>query len=95
MLTVLPPGTWIRDLAASIAPVEHQVVGTDIDGSNLPTKPPAGQTYQVQDIKKPWPADWQGKFDFVHQRLALVGGGPAQQQALHNLTALVNPRGWI
>lgn len=31
----------------------------------------------------------------MHQRLALVGGGSAQQQVLSNLAALVKPGGWI
>jgi hypothetical protein len=31
----------------------------------------------------------------VHQRLALVGGGPNQQQILGTLAQLVKPGGWI
>lgn len=98
-------GTWIRDLAASTAPIEHQFVGTDIDASNFPANPhgqtnfpanpPHGQTYFAQDINKPWPEEWKETFDFVHQRLALVGSGPAAQQAIGNLAALVKPGGWI
>lgn len=88
-------GTWIRDLATTTAAVPHEFVGTDIDPSNFPASPPDRQTYQVQDINKPWPAEWKEKFDFVHQRLALVGGGPNQQQVLESFGSLVKPGGWI
>jgi hypothetical protein len=94
-LTLQFLGTWIRDLAASTAPVEHQFVGTDVDASNFPASPPSGQTYQAQDINKPWPEEWKESFDLVHQRLVIVGAGPAQQQALGSLAALVKPGGWI
>lgn len=70
-------------------------MGTDIDPSKFPSPPPAGQTYVVQDINKPWPETWKESFDLVHQRLALVAGGPAQKEALANLAALVKPGGWI
>jgi hypothetical protein len=49
----------------------------------------------VQDILKPWPAEWKESFDLVHQRLALVVGGRNQQQVLNNLGDLVKPGGWI
>lgn len=88
-------GTWIRDLASSTAPVEHQFVGTDLEGSNFPASPPAGQTYQVQDMNQPWPEEWKGSFDLVHQRLALVGAGPGGQQVIEKLAALVKPGGWM
>jgi hypothetical protein len=95
ILTVCTVGTWIHDLAASTAPIEHQFVGTDINASNFPANPPKAQTYFAQDINKPWPEEWKNSFDFVHQRLALVGSGPAAQQAVANLAALVKPGGWI
>ena len=46
-------------------------------------------------MNKAWPSDFQGKFDLVHQRLALAAAGPAQADAVHNLGALVKPGGWI
>ena len=88
-------GTWIRDFATTIAPVEHQLVGTDIDSTNFPRDPPASQTYQVQDISKPWPAEWKESFDLVHQRLALMAIGAPASQMVQHLAALVKPGGWI
>ena len=73
----------------------HRFVGTDIDASKFPENPESGASYRVQDINKPWPEDWQSSFDVVHQRLALVGGGPNAQNALKSLSALVKPGGWI
>ncbi|PVI02637.1 hypothetical protein DM02DRAFT_701096 [Periconia macrospinosa] len=88
-------GTWIRDLAASTAPIQHQFVGTDIDPTPFPTVAPPGQSYRAQDINKPWPEEWKDSFDLVHQRLALAVAGPAQQQVVNTLSALVKPGGWI
>jgi len=88
-------GTWIRDVAATYAPIQHEFHGGDIDPTNFPTDHPAGTTYHVQDINKPWPEDWKGTFDFVHQRLALVGAGAAQKEAVLALAALTKPGGWI
>lgn len=49
----------------------------------------------MQDINKPWPKEWEGSFDLVHQRLALAAGGSGGEQALQYLAALVKPGGWI
>jgi gliotoxin biosynthesis N-methyltransferase len=87
---------WVRDFQSSLpATPAHTFVGIDIDPSKFPQDPPAGTSYQVQDINKPWPEDWKNSFDFVHQRLAMVGAGPNGQGALKNLSELVKPGGWI
>lgn len=91
----LRTGTWIRDLAGAHPNANHEYTGTDINPAEFPVKPPSGTIYQVHDIIKPWPEDWAGRFDFVHQRLVLVSGGANQEQALHALGALVKPGGWI
>lgn len=91
----LRTGTWIRDLAATHPNANHEYTGTDINPAEFPVEPPSGTIYQVHDINKPWPEDWAGRFDFVHQRLVLVSGGANQEQALHALGALVKPGGWI
>jgi hypothetical protein len=78
-------GTWIRDLAQQYQDLPHEFIGTDIDASNWPKDAPPRQTYQNQDITKPWPAEWKESFDFVHQRLALAAGGPIQKQIVSNL----------
>ncbi|KAL1592632.1 hypothetical protein SLS60_011048 [Paraconiothyrium brasiliense] len=88
-------GTWIRDLAQQYSGVPHEFIGTDIDTSAWPRDPPSHQTYQIQDITKPWPAEWKEGFDFVHQRLALAAGGPIQKHIVSHLGDLVKPGGWI
>lgn len=93
---LIVPGTWIVDLKSTCpyTPL-HSFVGVDIDASNFPRDPPAGVTYQIQDINKPWPKDWLNSFDVVHQRLALVAAGPGAQTAVKNLSELIKPGGWI
>ncbi|KAI1421989.1 hypothetical protein F5Y12DRAFT_661069 [Xylaria sp. FL1777] len=88
-------GTWIRDLAATCASLEHRFYGTDINPTDFPANPPEGTVYQIQDVNKPWPADWKESFDFVHQRLVLVAAGSTQREALQSLGELVKPGGWI
>ncbi|KAI0165388.1 hypothetical protein GGR52DRAFT_575479 [Hypoxylon sp. FL1284] len=88
-------GTWIRDLQATCAPVQHQFYGTDINPADFPADPPASTVYQVHDVNKPWPEDWNGRFDLVHQRFVLVAGGPRQKEAVESLGELVKPGGWI
>lgn len=88
-------GTWIRDLAATCAPVRHEFYGTDINPADFPTDPPAGTIYKAHDVNKPWPEDWNSRFDLVHQRFVLVAGGPKQKEVLESLGELVKPGGWI
>lgn len=95
MLNGFSLGTWIRDLKASTAPVGHQFYGTDINANEFPTDVPPGTTYQAQDITRPWPKDWEGQFDLVHQRLVLIAAGAQQKEAVQSLGALVKPGGWI
>jgi len=86
-------GTWIRDLQNDMPP-ETKFVGTDIDGSKFPEASPT-TTYHIQDIRGPWPTEWNETFDIVHQRLTLVAAGPAAKDVVHSLAALVKPGGWI
>jgi hypothetical protein len=90
---------WIRDLQASISPndSQHSYTGTDIEASYFPENAPRNTSYQVQNITKPWPADWNGKFDFVHQRLALVVPGNEEKtlEVLQGYVDLLKPGGWI
>lgn len=53
--------------------------------------------YHVQDIARPWPAEWMGKFDLVHQRLALAVPGSAEKtiDVLRGYIDLLKPGGWI
>jgi SAM-dependent methyltransferase len=92
-------GLWIRDLQSSISPndFQHNYTGTDIEASYFPKDNPKNTRYQVQDITKPWPADWTAKFDLVHQRLALVvpGNEESTLKVLRGYINLLKPGGWI
>jgi gliotoxin biosynthesis N-methyltransferase len=53
-------------------------------------------SFRKQSIFDPWPADWTGTFDLVHQRLILNAlDGKASQSVVESLFALVKPGGWI
>jgi hypothetical protein len=90
---------WIRDLQASIAPLDsqHNFTGTDIEASYFPKDTPTNTSYQLQNITKPWPVDWNAKFDLVHQRLALMVPGNEENtvEALRAYVDLLKPGGWI
>ncbi|KAI0146900.1 hypothetical protein GGR57DRAFT_494179 [Xylariaceae sp. FL1272] len=88
-------GTWLRDLHASTAPVEHKLYGTDVSESEFPDDSALGIVYWIQDVKQPWPKDWEGQFDLVHQRLVLVAAGAEQKKATLAYAGLVKPGGWI
>jgi hypothetical protein len=86
-------------LQDTIAPngTQHNYTGIDIEASYFPKDTPPNTSYQVQDITKPWPSDWNAKFDLVHQRLALVVPGSDEKtlEVLRGYTNLLKPGGWI
>jgi SAM-dependent methyltransferase len=90
---------WIRDLQAYICPNDsfHSYTGTDIEASYFPNETPKNTSYHVQDITKPWPIDWNAKFDLIHQRLALVvpGSDDKTLKVLRSYVNLLKPGGWI
>lgn len=90
-------GAWLVDLA-SLLPVESEntYIGTDITVAYFPRPAPNGIHLQEQSITKPWPADWAGMFDLVHQRMALPAAGKdAVKETIANMIALLKPGGWI
>ncbi|KAJ4351511.1 uncharacterized protein N0V89_006854 [Didymosphaeria variabile] len=89
-------GVWLRDLQASIGP-QHTFIGTDVEASYFPTNPPSNTSYHAQDATKPWPKDWSGKFDLVHQRFAIAVEGSESDTRLlvQRLIDMVKPGGWI
>ena len=58
---------------------QHTFVGTDIEKSYFPSEVPKNTTYHVQDLTKPWPAEWSNSFDLLFRGLELVSGA----QRLH------------
>ncbi|RWA09821.1 hypothetical protein EKO27_g5297 [Xylaria grammica] len=90
-------GLWLRELKSSTA-IEnpHTYIGTDINESFFPFPPPRNLFFHVQSITRPWPDNWHGTFDYVHQRLTLPGAGPVPiATCVSNLARLVKPGGWV
>lgn len=57
---------------------------------------PPDLTLRTQSMKQPWPTEWQGTFDLVHQRLALPAAGRTEvKETLANMTRLLKPGGWL
>jgi len=58
--------------------------------------PRPGIQLTVHSMKDPWPKDWNGTFDLVHQRMALPAAGRViVKQVLSNMIGLLKPGGWI
>lgn len=88
-------GYWLTAFRPFLSdPDSCTLIGTDIQ-DRFPDPQPKGITLQTQDINKPWPAEWKGTFDFVHQTLVLVMAGQKQREAIHALLDLVKPGGWV
>lgn len=90
-------GIWLRDVSTQFGTSPLSCVGTDISPSLFPAKHIAGSIqYLAQSIKDPWPTEFTGRFDLVHQRLVLACCNTHEAQAaITNLAALVRPGGWI
>lgn len=53
-------------------------------------------TFQKQSFTDPWPSDWKGTFDFVHQRLGLAGAAQHPiSEIVGNLSDLCRLGGWV
>ncbi|TDZ27930.1 Methyltransferase psoC [Colletotrichum spinosum] len=92
-------GRWLLDLRQSMSPDGgHEYVGTDIDPSLYPPSPPADMRFCNQSIREPFPDDWQGTFDVVHQRLVMAAVSPPEStiaSVVKSLTGLLRPGGWL
>ncbi|KAF9881766.1 methyltransferase [Colletotrichum karsti] len=91
-------GRWLTDLRSSIGGDSHEYVGTDIDPSLYPSSPPEDVYFCNQSIRKPFPDEWQGTFDVVHQRLVMAAVAPPDStitSATSNLAGLLRPGGWL
>ncbi|KAK8119952.1 uncharacterized protein PG998_004578 [Apiospora kogelbergensis] len=89
-------GVWLSDVRGQVAlPDAATLIGTDASAARFPVPSPAGVTFAVHDIRNPWPPEWKGSFDLVHQRLVLAGAGPDVSGVLHGLLETVAPGGWV
>ncbi|KAJ6101988.1 hypothetical protein N7486_004415 [Penicillium sp. IBT 16267x] len=90
-------GTWLIDLAQSV-PSSASLFGTDIAPQHFVPEGnrPANVHLSTHSTFDPWPADFQGSFDIVHQRFVLtVGTNDTAQEAVKMLFSCVKPGGWI
>ncbi|KAJ5972729.1 uncharacterized protein N7479_002647 [Penicillium vulpinum] len=90
-------GRWLLDLHASLPfTLGHQYIGIDSLSKLFSTNLPTQITLKEQRIDATWPIEWQGSFDYVHQRLVLPGSEYiTHQETVTNLCQLVKPDGWI
>ncbi|KGO70779.1 hypothetical protein PEX1_027090 [Penicillium expansum] len=88
-------GFWCLDAAKEL-PVGSSFVAFDIGDHLFPA--PDQITAEIQLVKasvtEPFPGDWTGTFDFVHQRF-LFPSLPEHEPALGNLLDAVKPGGWV
>nr|QPP19379.1 PenN [Penicillium steckii] len=90
-------GIWLRDVSTQFASSPISCIGTDISPSLFPANHATGEIqYMAQSIKDPWPVEFEGRFDLVHQRLVLACCNPHEAEiAVANLASLGKPGGWI
>lgn len=86
-------GAWILELAHLLSSTSI-LVGTDISMDLLPKSHPPNVFFQ-QCSTLNMPNGWSGKFDFVHQRLLIVGFTPVEwPSALKEMYRVLCPGGW-
>lgn len=93
-------GCWLRDLISTIPSSisdTHKYIGTDINPGYFPTAPSAAPIhFQKQSFNDPWPEDWAGSFDLVHERFALAGAAANPiPPIIHRFVSLLAPSGYI
>lgn len=89
-------GLFLRSIEKLLTP-PFTLSGFDIMQNFFPSSHPAHTTYAVHSNAEEWPVSMHGQYDFVHQRLALLGveDKVTPQTAVSYLGALVAPGGWI
>ncbi|KAJ8126974.1 hypothetical protein O1611_g6662 [Lasiodiplodia mahajangana] len=88
---------WLREVAKTL-PTSAELVGLDFDTSKFP-KPetlPPNITLGVADGYKPFPEEYQNRFDVVHLRFFLFALKNGKGVPLvKNLLSLLRPGGWL
>ncbi|MCJ1247526.1 hypothetical protein MMC30_004740 [Trapelia coarctata] len=88
-------GRWLFGLR-STSPAKHEYVGIDIDEGLYPESAPEDMHFQNQSIREPFPAEWQGSFDLVHQRLVMAAAPPETVlSVVKRLAGLLKPGAWL
>lgn len=88
-------GLWLKDLK-STTKASHEYIGTDITDQMFPQKLPSSISLTVQSNTEPWPKDWPGAFDLVHERFSLATSGQTPvQEIVTKIIDLAKPGGWV
>ncbi|CAI6334300.1 unnamed protein product [Periconia digitata] len=92
-------GIWLQSLQQCMIGAGYNdtvLIGTDITDIYFPRPPPEGISLYTQSMTKPWPVEWDSRFDLVHQRMALPA---ANKTTVHDTVRafvnLVKPGGWL
>ena len=101
-LRILDSGTadgyFLYDLESQLVhPDSTELVGTDIVDYPDTIGLPKNIKLYKQNILENWPKDWEGTFDFVHQRTVMVNVPTFEEgvEVMERLIKLVKPGGWI
>ncbi|KAI1460476.1 S-adenosyl-L-methionine-dependent methyltransferase [Annulohypoxylon moriforme] len=88
-------GYWLSQIQAALKDsASATLIGTDLQ-NRFPDPPRQGISLRIQNINAPWPEEWKGSFDYVHQALVLFQAGTKQREAVAAIGELVKPGGWI
>lgn len=91
-------GYFLYDLRSQLVhPNAAELIGTDIADYPDMLGLPKNITLYKQNIFEDWPEDWEGTFDFVHQR-ACMANAPTFDggvKVMERLIKLLKPGGWI
>ena len=91
-------GYFLYDLRSQLAhPDSAELIGTDIAGYPDTVRLPDNIKLYRQNILEDWPKEWEGTFDFVHQRACMTNAPTYEQgvKVMERLIKLLKPGGWI
>ncbi|KAI0182490.1 hypothetical protein EV127DRAFT_415049 [Xylaria flabelliformis] len=89
-------GLFLRSIEPLLTP-PFTLSGFDIMTKFFPSSAPPHITYAIHNITEKWPVEMHKQYDFVHQRICLLGVEKkvTPRQAVSYLCDLVAPGGWI
>lgn len=91
-------GYFLLDLRSQLAhPESAELIGTDIGQYPDTIGFPENIMLYKQNILEDWPEEWEGTFDFVHQRACMTNAPTYEEgiKVVQRLIKLVKPGGWI
>ncbi|KAL4874235.1 hypothetical protein BJY04DRAFT_204216 [Aspergillus karnatakaensis] len=90
---------WLWDakhtLDERVAPSERYFHGFDISDAQFPSTPQS-INLSIQDVFKPFPAEFLNRFDLVHVRLMVTAFPESKfQEAVENVLTILKPGGYL